>query len=247
MDSCKGQLFSARLHYPVDVTEICSSLRIPLAVAYRQGVVYIAEYSGGKISYIDLEGKTVYNPEKMTVKELKVVLKDLKLLRGGKKSTKRKDLQKKLSNWIDAKRLEEDKSSDQSRESSLQISDESIQKTQKGTLVIRNRVKEPTALHFNTGDGTLFIADQSTRSVLQARLIFNGIEIRAFPLQSIGCRTQVFGVVVAQNKLYVASSCMENGGIFCYKQTVCNASGVAGDTCTWNELPERVLTNNTDD
>ena len=48
---------------------------MPLAVAYRQGVVYIAEYSGGKISYIDLEGKTVYNPEKMTVKELKVVLK----------------------------------------------------------------------------------------------------------------------------------------------------------------------------
>ena len=40
---------------------------------------------------------------------------------------------------------------------------------------------------------------------------------------------------------------MENGGIFCYKQTVGNANGVAGDTYTWNELPERVLTNNTDD
>ena len=25
---------------------------MPLAVAYRQGVVYVAEYSGGKISYI---------------------------------------------------------------------------------------------------------------------------------------------------------------------------------------------------
>ena len=40
---------------------------------------------------------------------------------------------------------------------------------------------------------------------------------------------------------------MENGGIFCYKQTVRNASGVAGDTYIWNELPERILTNNTDD
>ena len=94
VDSCKGQLFSARLHYPVDVTEICSSLRIPLAVTYRQGVVYFAEYSGGKISYIDLEGKTVYNPEKMTVKELKVVLKDLKLLRGGERALKRKTSKK---------------------------------------------------------------------------------------------------------------------------------------------------------
>ena len=49
VDSYKGQLFSARLHYPVGVTEICSSLRMPLAVANRQGVVYVAEYSGGKI------------------------------------------------------------------------------------------------------------------------------------------------------------------------------------------------------
>ena len=48
----------------------------------------------GKISYIHLEGKTVYNPEKMTVKELKMVLKDLKLLRGGEKGTKTKDVQK---------------------------------------------------------------------------------------------------------------------------------------------------------
>ena len=74
VDSCKGNLFSARLHYPVDLTEICSSLRMPLAVAYRQEVVYVAEFSGSKISYIDLEGKMVYNPEKMTIKELKAVL-----------------------------------------------------------------------------------------------------------------------------------------------------------------------------
>lgn len=74
VDSCKGNLFSARLHYAVDVTDIRSSLRMPLAVTYGQGVVYVAEYSRSKISYIDLEGKMVYNPEKMTIKELKGVL-----------------------------------------------------------------------------------------------------------------------------------------------------------------------------
>ena len=66
----------------------------------------------------------VYNPGKMTVKGLKVVLKDLKLCVVAKRALKRKTSKKKLSNWIDAKRLEED---------------ESIQKTQKGTSFIRNR------------------------------------------------------------------------------------------------------------
>ena len=70
---------------------------------------------------------------------------------------------------------------------------------------------------------------------------------RASPSNSIGCHSHAFGVALAQNTLYVASSCMENRGMFCYKQTVRNASGFAGDTCTWNELPERILTNNTDD
>ena len=31
------------------------------------------------------------------------------------------------------------------------------------------------------------------------------------------------------------------------RQTVRNASGVAGDSCIWNELPERVLTSSIDD
>ena len=37
-----------------------------------------------------MEGKTVYNPEKMTVKQLKVVLKDLKLCVVAKRTLKRK-------------------------------------------------------------------------------------------------------------------------------------------------------------
>ena len=66
------------------------------------------------------------------------------------------------------------------------------------------------------------------------------------PMMSMGLRLAALraaGAPLLQNKLYVASSCMENGG---NKQIVRNASGVAGDTCTWNELPERILTNNTD-
>ena len=87
------------------MTELCTGLSLPLAVAYREGVVYVAEYEGGKVSYIDLKGKTVCNPERMTVKELTVVLKDLKLLQRGEKNTKKKDLQQKLSIWIAATNL----------------------------------------------------------------------------------------------------------------------------------------------
>ena len=69
------------------------------------------------------------------------------------------------------------------------------------------------------------------------------------PYDGIGCHLSHTGFrgLTITDKLYIASSCIKNGGIFCYKQTVRNASGVAGDTCTWNELPERILTNNTDD
>ena len=246
VDSSKGKLFSARLHYPVDVTEICAGLSLPLAVAYRDGVVYVAEYTGGKVTYIDLEGKTVYNPDRMTVKELKTVLKDLKILQSGVKSTKKKDLQQKLSNWIASKRnrLNDDlASSEISGESSPRMSSGSKQKGDKGALILQNGVKEPTALHFHV-NGTLFIADQSTKSVLHVKLMFNGIDIRASSLQSIGCHTQVYGLVIAQN-LFVASSCTESGGLFRYKQSNHDASGDTHEK--WETLPKRLLANNTTD
>ena len=71
---------------------------------------------------------------------------------------------------------------------------------QKSTLIIQNGVTEPRALHFHD-NGTLFIADQSTRSVLHVRLMSNGIDIKASLLQSMGCHTQVFGIVSVQNTL----------------------------------------------
>lgn len=66
---------------------------MPLAVAYD------AEYKGRRVSDIDLDGKTVSSLEKMTVKELKMVLKDLKLLQPEQKNAKKKvDLQQALLN-----------------------------------------------------------------------------------------------------------------------------------------------------
>lgn len=80
VDSSKGKLFLVRFYYFVDVIEICVGFSLLLVVVYRDGVVYVVEYIGGKVIYIDLEGKTVYNFDRMIVKELKIVLKDLKIL-----------------------------------------------------------------------------------------------------------------------------------------------------------------------
>ena len=63
----------------------------------------MAEYAGSKISFVYLEGKTVVDPEKMTVKDLKKVLSDLNLLRAGA-NTRKKALLKTLKEWIETQR-----------------------------------------------------------------------------------------------------------------------------------------------
>ena len=39
----KGKIFSARLHYPVDVTEVVSGLNNPVGIAFKAGLLLIAE------------------------------------------------------------------------------------------------------------------------------------------------------------------------------------------------------------
>lgn len=62
-------------------------------------------------------------------------------------------------------------------------------------------------------------------------------------MPSIGYHTQVFGMVTVQNNLFVASSCTEKGGVFCYKQTDPNVSGTVEGT--WESHPDRLLATNT--
>lgn len=66
-DTGKGKLFSSRLHYPVDVNEICASLNCPLDIAYKDGDIYIAEYGARRLSCVDIDYSLIYNPSKMNV------------------------------------------------------------------------------------------------------------------------------------------------------------------------------------
>ena len=85
-DKDKGKIFSARLHYPVDVTEVVSSLNNPVGIAFKDGLLLIAELGEKRIACCDLTGEYFLNPEKMTVKQLRKALNDRKLLRQGDRS-----------------------------------------------------------------------------------------------------------------------------------------------------------------
>ena len=246
VDSSKGKLFSARLHYPVDVTEICSSLKVPLAVAYKEGVVYVGEYTGKKISYVDLQGKTVYNPENMSVKELKVALGQLNLLKCGDGNLKKKDLQQRLWSWIrkqGSQNCPEQSTVTPDQRTRLNLSKQeeansSKKKLQKGTLKMIGSIVQPTALHFRS-NGNLFVADRETNTILEQQLQSNGMDITASNLQKIGHHTQVFGLAILHDTLYVASSCLSAGGIFRHTLADVNNRNVDSDV-----LPKKLLANN---
>ena len=97
-DSREGKLYSARLHYPVDVVELSSSLCTPLGVAFKDGVAYIVDDGNSRIAYCDLSGKIVYDPTRLTVKELKKVLEDLKLIPADATNLRKPDLKQLLQN-----------------------------------------------------------------------------------------------------------------------------------------------------
>ena len=99
-DSREGKLYSARLHYPVDVVELSSSLCTPLGVAFKYGVVYIVDNGNSRIAYCDLSGKTVYDPARPTVKELKTSIGRFKLIPANAVNFRKADVKQLLPNWI---------------------------------------------------------------------------------------------------------------------------------------------------
>ena len=56
-DSREGKLYSARLHYLFDVVELYSTPCIPVCVAFKDGVIYIADNSNSRIAHCDVSGK----------------------------------------------------------------------------------------------------------------------------------------------------------------------------------------------
>ena len=62
-DKSRSRLFSVRLHYPCDVTEVSKSLQSPHDVVYASGVVYVADTGNQRIAYMALSKDTFLKPK----------------------------------------------------------------------------------------------------------------------------------------------------------------------------------------
>lgn len=163
-DTAKGKVFSARLHYPVDVNEVCSSLNKPLNITYNNSSIYVAEYGAGKLSCIDLDYSMVYNPSKMTVNQLRRELRKHDVLRYCGRNPKKPDLQRKLNEWIRSKGRADVASNRQNQ-------------TNAAPIIIQDKeALKPTAQTFNKAD-MLFVADEVEQEILQLKVESNGVTI----------------------------------------------------------------------
>jgi hypothetical protein len=111
-DATKGKVLSARLHYPVDVSEVCFSLKQPVPVAYGNGVLYAAEKITGLVICVDIEGNTILNPSRMTVSQLQKSLKERNMFHPNDRKLKKAALQKKLADWLENAKSQSQTSSD---------------------------------------------------------------------------------------------------------------------------------------
>lgn len=202
VDAQKGKLFSIRLHYPVDVVEVTNKLKHPVAISYIEDVVYISDIAEKVINYLDLKSESVYDPCRMTVKQLQTALKKIGLWQNEYNKLKKGDLQEKLQKWIDDN--SENTINGQGQTQSQKI----------GKLKIHN-LEEVVPSALCAVGKKLIVADLCNGNIYFMDLYSNGISISASVRQtittsipSIHCATQ------KDNYVYMASSDEENGGIF---------------------------------
>lgn len=205
-DASKGKLFSARLHYPVDVNEMCHSLSRPVDIAYTEGCVFIAEFGeanqAGRLSCVDLGYNMIYNPGKMNVDQLRRALIKLKKLRKGEKNVRKAELQQRLTAWMEAN----------APAGSLRAAN-GLSAT---TITVTNtsEFQRPTALAFNKAN-TLFVAEK--KEILVMNMESNGIKVSASVISKISCASPTFGIAPLDDSVFIASSNAPSGGIIIYQ------------------------------
>ena len=72
----QGNDLLGTLTFPVDVTKVVSGLNNPVGIAFKDGLLLIAELGEKRIACCDLTGEYFLTPEKMTIKQLCKALND---------------------------------------------------------------------------------------------------------------------------------------------------------------------------
>lgn len=69
-DNKTSKLFLARLHYPVDVTEVSKSLKHPKRIAYTSSIIFVADTGNKRVAYKAIGSSVFLDPNKMKVVDL---------------------------------------------------------------------------------------------------------------------------------------------------------------------------------
>ena len=223
-----GGLYSARLHYPVDVCEIEKGLSMPLGIAHSKGVLYVAENGKGKIRVIDTVGNTVYNPNLLTVKDLKSVLRNLGV---SFTASATKDVLKTCL-----------------KETLLAKSGSDYIEKQK--YLLDTELKKPAALHLCDNGKIMYVSDLDLKQIISIQVNIDGIFARSVILGKIDFPGgDILSLSSKDNKLYLAAT-GEHGGIFevykehvqssaqpeNYDRIISNRSSVCGDVSHYPDL-----------
>ena len=92
-------MFLARLHYPVEITEISRSLRSQSGVTYAN-VVFVAVTGNGRLAYKATLSSVFIEPKKMRIDELRIQVEERNIPTVARK----KELVRALSKWISYQR-----------------------------------------------------------------------------------------------------------------------------------------------
>lgn len=191
-DNNKSRLMTARLHYPVDLTEVSKSLKNPNGVAFINGVVFVADTGNRRVAYKAVGPSVFLSPKKMKISELRS-----ELAKRGKHihdSASKSVLVKELSKWIEQKRKE------------VYYSESDI-----NTLLLNTEMIKPQAIIAAATD-LLMISDN--HSVYQVSVSNNGafLEGTANLLIELSQTSRIFGLAYDGENLYISDS-SKNGGI----------------------------------
>lgn len=103
-DVQKGTVISVRVsHYPAEVLTVVKSLKNPIALAFLNGVLYIAECSGNRIRCVDVTGETILRLEDLNIRQLKNALEKLGVKSCDTKSLNKASLKSKLKSMLEKK------------------------------------------------------------------------------------------------------------------------------------------------
>ena len=192
-DNKRCRLFLARLHYPVDVTEVSKSLKNPNGVTYSGGVVYVADTGHGRIAYKAVVLSVFLEPKKMKVQDIRVKLEEIDIQ--VPEASRKKDLVEALTKWINNER----------KKVNYCLSD-------LNKLLLDRDLTSPLAVIAAAND-MLMVTDSDSHGVYQVDIANNGacLQGRVNLLLRLPVNSQPFGLAFDGNNLYIGDSGNDGG------------------------------------